>query len=312
MNLLYYLNEDKIAKLPVLLSSEVEDFIEAIDHSNRFNEKELVQFYYDLEGLIAWVSNNSIAWDNSNNFRHFNNGTTYFERFGFKMTYVIKVNETTHQSFVYILTLKFNFDDYGLQIPPYITENNNNTKRQNTMKQKIRLTEGDLHRIVRQCVNEALNELDWKTYANASKKAYNRGTDYWREKGRKGFDAIHDTAMSKIRAERFGSAADDAFDRDYGYQQGELGDDNYQRVGMGGEFGSTEEFGPHAAGWKRGGYWGTTRFPYGIHCHQRTPEEFFDGNDDAVDAYKKAKEEMENFKKGNYDYIKGKGYQLKN
>lgn len=49
-----------------------------------------------------------------------------------------------------------------------------------------------------------------------------------------------------------------------------------------------------------------------MHGLERTPEEFFDGNDDAVDAYNKAKEEMRNFKKGNYDYIKGKGYQLKN
>ena len=35
---------------------------------------------------------------------------------------------------------------------------NNNTKTQNKMKQKIRLTEGDLHRIIRQCVNETLDE----------------------------------------------------------------------------------------------------------------------------------------------------------
>ncbi len=61
---------------------------------------------------------------------------------------------------------------------------NNNTKRQYTMKQRIRLTEGDLHRMVRQCVNEALNELDWKTYANASEKARNRGTNYWKGKER--------------------------------------------------------------------------------------------------------------------------------
>lgn len=33
----------------------------------------------------------------------------------------------------------------------------NNSKAQYNMKQVIRLTEGDLHKIVRQCVNEALN-----------------------------------------------------------------------------------------------------------------------------------------------------------
>ena len=38
------------------------------------------------------------------------------------------------------------------------------------MKQKIRLTEGDLHRIIRNCVNEALNELDARTYASYADK----------------------------------------------------------------------------------------------------------------------------------------------
>ena len=54
------------------------------------------------------------------------------------------------------------------------------------------------------------------------------------------------------------------------------------------------------------------RFPHGVYTTERTPEEFFDGNDDAVDAYNKAEKEMSNYEKGNYDYIKGKGYQLKN
>lgn len=116
--------------------------------------------------------------------------------------------------------------------------------------------------MVRQCVNEALNELDWKTYANASEKARNRGTNYWKGKGRNGFDAISDAADSTISADRFGRAAQDAFDRDYGYQQGELGDDNYQRVGMGGSFNGTEEFGPHTAGWKKAGYCSTSCFPH--------------------------------------------------
>ena len=48
---------------------------------------------------------------------------------------------------------------------------NNNTKIQNDMKQVIRLTEGDLRRMIKNSVNEALNELDWKTYASAADKA---------------------------------------------------------------------------------------------------------------------------------------------
>ena len=41
------------------------------------------------------------------------------------------------------------------------------------MKQRIRLTEGDLHRIIRRCVNEALNEISDKTVWNATHKSYN-------------------------------------------------------------------------------------------------------------------------------------------
>ena len=39
------------------------------------------------------------------------------------------------------------------------------------MKKTIRLTESDLHRIVKESVNKILTELDWRTYANAAKKA---------------------------------------------------------------------------------------------------------------------------------------------
>lgn len=37
-------------------------------------------------------------------------------------------------------------------------------------KQVIRLTEQDLHNIITESVKQALNELDWKTYANAARK----------------------------------------------------------------------------------------------------------------------------------------------
>ena len=38
-------------------------------------------------------------------------------------------------------------------------------------KKLIRLTESDLHKIVKESVNKVLTELDWRTYANAAKKA---------------------------------------------------------------------------------------------------------------------------------------------
>lgn len=178
-------------------------------------------------------------------------------------------------------------------------------------KKLIRLTEGDLHRIVKESVNKVLTELDWKTYANAEKKMRGeRGdADYWRNKGEKGFDAIRKAANARERAKNFGDAAKDAFNRDFGYQQGEhYYDDDYQRVGMGGDFGYTDEFAPHAAGWRHDGVASLKRFPHGVYTTERTPEEFFGDNQDAVQAYNKAKDEVGNYKKGNYDYQSGKGW----
>ena len=39
------------------------------------------------------------------------------------------------------------------------------------MKKIVRLTEGDLHNIIRKSVNNIIQELDWRTYANAANKS---------------------------------------------------------------------------------------------------------------------------------------------
>ncbi len=47
------------------------------------------------------------------------------------------------------------------------------------MKKVIRLTESDIHRIVKNSVKKVLTELDWKTYANAARKRAEQGaSDY--------------------------------------------------------------------------------------------------------------------------------------
>ena len=71
------------------------------------------------------------------------------------------------------------------------------------MKQKIRLTEGDLHRIIRNCVNEALNELDARTYASYADKRQAQGQNDKAKQGRQ--------------------AAVDAWNRDYS-QGDEMGE----------------------------------------------------------------------------------------
>lgn len=64
-------------------------------------------------------------------------------------------------------------------------------------KQVIRLTEGDLHSIIKESVNKILTELDWKTYANAAKIASNNGDN---------------------RTSKFRDAAITRFNNEYGYE----------------------------------------------------------------------------------------------
>lgn len=42
-------------------------------------------------------------------------------------------------------------------------------------KQVIRLTEGDLHKIIKESVSKILTELDWKTYMNAARARQAQG-----------------------------------------------------------------------------------------------------------------------------------------
>jgi len=57
-------------------------------------------------------------------------------------------------------------------------EHNGNVAESKNMNKKIiRLTESDLHKIVKESVNRVLTELDWKTYANAARKRALQGAD---------------------------------------------------------------------------------------------------------------------------------------
>jgi meiotically up-regulated gene 157 (Mug157) protein len=42
------------------------------------------------------------------------------------------------------------------------------------MRQRIRLTESKLRNIINECIKQYLTELDWKTYANASRERAKR------------------------------------------------------------------------------------------------------------------------------------------
>lgn len=43
------------------------------------------------------------------------------------------------------------------------------------MKKRIKLTESDLHRVIKESVKHVISELDWKTYVNAANKRQAQG-----------------------------------------------------------------------------------------------------------------------------------------
>ena len=81
-----------------------------------------------------------------------------------------------------------------------------------------RLTESQLKKIVVESVKRVLNELDWKTYANAAGKLYQKAKDgfykYDTPNGEIPWDSEHGKLFQ--RAEKFQSMANDRLRKDYG------------------------------------------------------------------------------------------------
>ena len=110
-------------------------------------------------------------------------------------------------------------------------------------KKLIRLTESDLHNIVKESVNKILSEMDWKTYANARDKQplrysrelgsydpntyHNRLFALTKELEKQGHKTPYSDAEKQLRdkeskmrdrAWKFNDAAKDNFLKDYGFE----------------------------------------------------------------------------------------------
>lgn len=171
-------------------------------------------------------------------------------------------------------------------------------------RKTIRLTESDISRMIM----EAMNELDWKTYANAAKKRFDQLDD----------DSVEGTWNDKFhKAYNLEKAANSAFDNEY------IGDMKYDTLG-------DKLKGKHSPTFN--GYMqlgNKDRMPYGtINGYNKsggkifstdkgvyhsngggltTPGKFFK-NKEVADAYSKANDELWDYDKGNYRYEKGKGW----
>lgn len=88
-------------------------------------------------------------------------------------------------------------------------------------KQVVRLTESDLHRIIKESVNNVLTELDWTTYSNAAAKrfqqAYNGNTN-----GR-----ANSPEMAQ-RGNKLAQHSNEMFEKQYGVSIYDVSNPNWQ------------------------------------------------------------------------------------
>ena len=76
------------------------------------------------------------------------------------------------------------------------------------MKQKIKLTESDLHRIIKESVKQVLSELDWRTYQSAAEKSMKQSHN--------GDLSPQERAFNKNRSYEFDNYADKKFRNKHG------------------------------------------------------------------------------------------------
>lgn len=181
-----------------------------------------------------------------------------------------------------------------------ITNKNKKYKNMNR-KNTIRLTEPDLHQIIKESVNNILSELDWKTYANAAQKRAQQADENPNKPDlrKKSYDLAnyannilyiddykYDTLGDKMNSKK--SAKFDAYVNPMSSKM------SYGTV----------------RGWNNGGneIFSTDK---GVYHNSKggltTPGKHF-RNNDVANAYSRANDELWDYEKGNYDYQKGKGW----
>ena len=181
----------------------------------------------------------------------------------------------------------------------------------------IRITEGELKKMILESANKILSELDWRTYANAAKKGHE-----WREAH------PHHRANQWNRVYNFDGAAMDAFNKQHGlegqYDNGAYGGEKGV-MKMNSYHGNTEfsgsrdhDFGDgggvfnlnhniYHMGKKYGkdGNYGRTRM--WDMAHETTPEEFY-GDKEMGKKFRALDQEVDDYNSGKTHYVKGKGW----
>lgn len=154
------------------------------------------------------------------------------------------------------------------------------------MKQTIRLNESDLRNLIK----EALDELNWKTYANAAKKQ-----------------------RDDNRAEQLADFAAKRFNDEFGYE--EL-DGTYDEGGLPYRQDVRGFVSPNGEGYMGMGHWTpmNAQTHAGYYPEDENDALLFNPNStmkptqNIINKFQKAYDEIHDFNNGNFKYIKGKGW----
>ena len=104
-----------------------------------------------LNGIMNYISNPAIAWDNTNRYIHFPNGATYIKDFDFNVGFTIRTN--CNKSYVYVFTINLKPEEFGLKVPPILNEN----KQHTSDKIIYRIKESQLRRIIKESIKQVLS-----------------------------------------------------------------------------------------------------------------------------------------------------------
>lgn len=154
-----------------------------------------------------------------------------------------------------------------------------------------KITESDLHRVIKESVKSILSELDWKTYASAAEKTYNND-DY-------------------ERAEKFSNASTNKFNKKYGYEEF---DDNLDYYGEKAKQDVKGNIYPNGKGQVgMGSYTPKHASMHGVQSANKdyayfNPNSKMKPSSNIVNKFNTANNEMNNYYNDKYEYQKGKGY----
>lgn len=145
------INEDNLPpKLPVVYSDEIMHKIENIKDYNQFEKDGLSKMFSHVKGVENHISNRAIAFGYGINYKMKPGKTVLIHDFGVAYRLVNNADRT----FVEIVWMDLNLEDFGLEVPPMMNENKQSKKH---TKKIYRLNESQLRRIVMDVIQKVLS-----------------------------------------------------------------------------------------------------------------------------------------------------------